>query len=155
MIPVTKNSIHTTSHEHNTFVHHAPDNPNVVLNVSQPWNQVLLYNPLSVWCYQPVPSQKSVLIYCAIWLMKCGHSGQSLRMGHCRLPGLSESFNMWNYFISWPGCPGCCRPRKHYLDTQLPSGPRLITEASQQHIKPGFAAQQHLFFSFPRVKFQP
>lgn len=36
MIPVTKNNIHTTSHEHNTFVHHAPDNPNVVLNVSQP-----------------------------------------------------------------------------------------------------------------------
>lgn len=155
MIPVTKNNIHTTSHEDNTFMHHPPDNPIVVLSIFQPWKQALLFNPLSVWYYQLVPSQKPLLIYCAIWLMKCGDSGQALGMGHCRLPGFSESFNMWNHFISWPGYPRLLSTQTTCaLDMQLPWAPRLITERHLSR-KPGFAAQQLFFSSFSRVKFQP
>lgn len=134
MISVTKNNIHTTSHVEEMVLHHASDNPIMFLSISQPWNQVLLHNSPSVWHYQPVSCQKPFLIYCAIWLLTCGASGQSLKLGYCRLAGFSEIFNMWNYAISWP-VTGSWTPRlllmtqmKCDLDPQLPWGPRLITE---------------------------
>lgn len=87
--------------------------------------------------------------------MKCGDSGQALGMGHCKLPGFSESFNMWNHFISWPGYPRLLSTQTTCaLDMQLPWAPRLITERHLSR-KPGFAAQQLFFSSFSRVKFQP
>lgn len=134
MMSVTKNNIHTTSHVEETFLHLTSDNPIMFFNISQPWNQVLLHNPPSAWHYKPVSCQNSLLIYCAIWLVTCGASGQSLKLGYCRLPGFSEFFNMWNYSISWP-VTGSWTPRlllptqmKHALDPQLAWGPRLKTE---------------------------
>lgn len=163
MISVTKNNIHTTSHAEETFLHRTFDNPIMFLNISQSWNQVLLHNLPSVWHYQPVSRQKSLLIYCAIWLLTCGASGQSLKLGYCKLPALSEIFNMWNYSISWP-VTGSWTPRlllptqmKCSPDPQLPWGPRLIT---QRHLSSTTKLDLQLnsiffFFSFSRFKFQP
>lgn len=131
-------------------------NSKVVLNISQPWNQVLLYNSLSVWYDQLVPSQKSLLICCATWLVKCGHS---LRMGHYSLPGYSESFKLkLLHFLTW--IPRLLLTQTACsLDRQLPWGPRLITE---RHLSTTANLDLQLnscffgvFFPFSRVKFQP